>query len=98
MNSLEATFKEVSGRIIVAKVDVKGSLGRKLTSVTNIDIDEAFLHPHLRIIDPNQKNTAILKYKPLDEKDEEEEGITPSVILRFVNDYQKGNLVNLLKT
>ena len=32
-------------------------------------------------------NTAILKYKPIDEEDEEEEGITASVILKFVNDF-----------
>ena len=63
-----------------------------MTQVTNIDADEAFLRPHLRIIDPNQMNTAILKYKPLDEEQEEEEGITASVILKFVNDFQLNEL------
>jgi len=37
LESLEKVFDDISGRIIVAKIDVMTSLGKKLMQVTNVD-------------------------------------------------------------
>lgn len=54
IQSLEKVFEDISGRIIVAKVDVTTLLGKKLAQVTNIDQQESMEFPFLRIVDPNQ--------------------------------------------
>ena len=64
IEGLEKVFDEVSGRIIVTKVDATSALGKQLAAVTNVDPNEAALQPYLRVIDPDQRNNAILKYRP----------------------------------
>ena len=95
LKGLEKVFDDISGRIIVAKVDVLGALGKKLTQITNVDAEEALKEPHLRILDPNQMNNAILKYKP-----DIADGtlIDQHVIKDFVNDYIGNRLSKFLKT
>ena len=88
-------FDTISGRIIVAKIDVLTALGKKLMQVTNVDAEEALLRPFLRIIDPNQSNNAILKYKP---EKEDELPISKDEIKNFVNDFVGGGLKKFLKT
>ena len=95
LNSLESVFDTISGRIIVAKVDVLTALGKKLMQVTNVDPEEALLKPFLRIVDPNQSNNAILKYKP---EKEDNEPIGKDSIKNFVNDFVGGSLKKFLKT
>ena len=52
IKSLETVFDDISGRILVAKVDSKSALARKLAQVTNVDEYEMHQYPFLRIIDP----------------------------------------------
>jgi len=88
LTSLEKAFDEISGRIIVSKVNILSALGKKLAAVTNLEIKDSLDTPELRIVDPNQANNAIHKYKPAKEHDR----ILPHVIKDFVNDFIGGSL------
>lgn len=92
--SLEKAFDDISGRIIVAKVNILTALGKKLAGVTNLEVSNGLEAPELRIVDPNQANNAINKYKPA----KDYERILPYVIKEFVNDFIGGSLSNFLKT
>lgn len=65
-----------------------------MAAVTNLEIKYDLDTPELRIIDPNQVNNAIHKYKPANEF----ERILPHVIKDFVNDFIGGSLPKFLKT
>ena len=90
LESLTQVFDEISGRIIVVKIDALGSMGKKLSQVTNIDEAKVLEIPFLRIIDPDHKNSAILKFKPAG--DELDLSIDGHAIKDFVNDYLGGRI------
>ena len=96
IEGLEKVFDEVSGRIIVTKVDATSALGKQLAAVTNVDPNDAALQPYLRVIDPDQRNNAILKYRPQGE--EKDLVIDSRAIKDFVNDFIGGRLEQFLKT
>ena len=42
LSSLESSFDEISGRVIVCKVDVATSIGKKLGVILNVEEDDLY--------------------------------------------------------
>jgi hypothetical protein len=97
LRSLTNVFDQISGKIVVVKVDVETMIGSKLAVILNVDEDDVYTRPNLRIINPGAKTDPnVKKYRPLGLSREDE--ITESVISKFVQDYIDDKLPIFLKT
>jgi len=94
--SLEETFDEISGKIIVMKCDVKSAVCMKLLSLFNIDSQDALNHPYLGIIDLSISVETMTKYQPVDLTKTDD--ITTEIVTSFVRDFADGSLGSILRT
>ena len=97
LRSLTNVFDEISGKIVVVKVDVDTIIGSKLAVILNVDEDDVYTRPNLRIINPGAKTDPnIKKYRPIGLQRDDE--ITESVISKFIQDFIDDKLPIFLKT
>ena len=64
LKSLDDTFDDISGKIIVMKCDVTSAICNKLLSLFNIMPENAQDHPFLGIVDLSISDENMLKYQP----------------------------------